>query len=404
MDNRSKYSNLSDDVRQSEHEQCELMTAFGKIACAGSNSLQALSGDDKSWGDFTCMVCDATELQTPGRLYWDKDISDESWKEVIAALSVVTQQAEFEKAPRPRILMAVAIRRIFNHISDPDYLDLDISPLGKWIINAMTRSTRELRIAASSALMVFLGHDVPEKVRNKNRRDMMQFFLELTKRNAPSVQETLIMTYGQAARTCGEIERQIILGQLVEYLGHTNTVIYGAAFNELLYLSEHLNISTAEMLRAYWKTIGYKVVSEINSKPQKAQLLGQIVEMSVPMLLCDIHPHVIPTLVLNKRKDVIRRIAKAKDTTAEDVCMQPSLGAILALLLCQTGDDIEKRAMDSLVAVAPGFRDERFPLHELIVQEAAVAACEVLKMAADSDEAGGNKQIVSIGSRFIHHG
>jgi serine/threonine-protein kinase ATR len=76
--------------------------------------------------------------------------------------------------------------------------------------------------------------------------------------------------------------------------------------------------------------------------------------------------------------------------------MQPSLGAILALLLCQTGEDVEKRAMDSLVAVAPGFRDERFPLHELIVQEAAVAACEVLKMAADSDEAGGSKQIVRV--------
>ena len=34
-------------------------------------------------------------------------------------------------------------------------------------------------------------------------------------------------------RICSEAELQIILGQLVEYLGHTNTVIYGAAFNEV---------------------------------------------------------------------------------------------------------------------------------------------------------------------------
>ena len=48
--------------------------------------------------------------------------------------------------------------------------------------------------------MVFLKDGVPEKVRDKNRRGVMQFFLELTKRNVPSVQETLIMAYGQAAR------------------------------------------------------------------------------------------------------------------------------------------------------------------------------------------------------------
>jgi serine/threonine-protein kinase ATR len=148
------------------------------------------------------------------------------------------------------------------------------------------------------------------------------------------------------------------------------------------------------MLRPYWKTIGYKVVCEINNKPQKAQLLGHIVEMSVPMLLCDIHPHVIPILVLNKRKDVIRRIAKAKDTTVEDVCMQPSLAPILALLLCQTGPDVEQRTMDCLIAVAPGFRDDRFPLQELIVQEMASTACEVLKMAVDRDEGG--KQAVFV--------
>lgn len=35
------------------------------------------------------------------------------------------------------------------------------------------------------------------------------------------------------SRTCSEVEREIVLGQLVDYLGHTNTVIYGAAFNEV---------------------------------------------------------------------------------------------------------------------------------------------------------------------------
>lgn len=48
--------------------------------------------------------------------------------------------------------------------------------------------------------MVFLEDRIPDAVRDKNRRAMIQFFVELTKRNATSLQETLIMAYGQAAR------------------------------------------------------------------------------------------------------------------------------------------------------------------------------------------------------------
>jgi serine/threonine-protein kinase ATR len=147
---REKYLNMPEDPLHSEHDQCKLLSAFGRIACASSRCLQAPAANSDDWREFTCIVCDATEPQTHEQsIHWDKDISDETWKDVIAALDAITQEDKFNKSSKPRVLMAIAIRRVFSHISDPEYLDLEISPLGKWLINAMTRSLRELRITAS---------------------------------------------------------------------------------------------------------------------------------------------------------------------------------------------------------------------------------------------------------------
>lgn len=147
---REKFSEMDEDSPHSEHEQCELLSAFGRIACAGSHCLQPPVADKNNWHHFRCVACDTTESENHDRsIHWDKDSSDESWKDVVAALNSIIAEDHFDKFSKPRILMAVAIRRIFTHISEPDYLDLEISPLGKWLINAMTRSLRELRIAAS---------------------------------------------------------------------------------------------------------------------------------------------------------------------------------------------------------------------------------------------------------------
>lgn len=387
---RAKYADLSADPQLSEQEQCELLSAFSRIACAGSNCLQPSESSAGHWNDFSCRMCDAAK---PSRreesVYWDRDSHEEPWKEVIAAMITITQEEQLQKASKPRVLLAVAIGRLFNHISDSDYLNLEISSLGEWLLKSMTRSLRELRIAASQSLMAFLRDDISKQVRDKNRRATMQFFAELTRRNVISQQETLIMAYGQAARVCSEVERQIILGQLVEYLGHTNTVIHGTAANELESLADDRNTLPRELLRPYWRTIGFSVVNELHTKPQKARFVADLTTQnkSIQELLLAIQGDVLPVLVLNKRKDVLQLIAQAKKTTIEELCSQPRrhLACILALLLCQTGKDVEKRAMEALITVAPGFRHIEQELHHLVSQEPAFAACEILELAADRD-------------------
>lgn len=143
-----------------------------------------------------------------------------------------------------------------------------------------------------------------------------------------------------------------------------------------------------DLLRPYWRTIGYSVVNEIQNKPQKADYVCELTKLSRDQLLLLIHGDILPVLVLNKRKDIVQMIAAARQTPVEDCFLQPrhNLANILALLLSQPGQDVERRAMDTLHAVAPGFRGDGNELYHLIQMEPVFVACEVLKLAADRDE------------------
>ncbi|KAF2791318.1 hypothetical protein K505DRAFT_376871 [Melanomma pulvis-pyrius CBS 109.77] len=381
-----RYLDISDG---SEDQRCELLAAFGKIACAGSGCLKSAQSDKIHWTKMTCTVCDASYTpQRDEKTYWNNSDYGEDWKDVTAAMLSITEINEFQESSKPRILLALAIRRVFNHISDPDYLNLDVCSLGQWLLKSLNRSLRELRIAAARSLMTFLRDDIPKSIRGKNRMLTLGFLHELSKRDVLSEQETLIMAYGQAARVCGEDELPIILLQLVEYLGHTNALICGMAYNELASIAEAFSTTPMELLRPFWRSIGFAVIKDIHNKPQKAQQLSDLTEQSVNSLLLLTHTDTLPHLVLTKRKDILERIATARGTSIQDICTQPrrNLAGILALLLCQPVADLEKSAMDALVAVAPAFRENGNDLSSWVKLEPVMVACEVLKSAADQHE------------------
>jgi serine/threonine-protein kinase ATR len=319
-------------------------------------------------------------------MYWDlHEECNEDWKDVISALLAITEMQEFQESTKPRVLMASALRRVFNHISDTDYLNLANSSLGKWLLASMSRSFRELRIAAVQGLMVFLRDDIASPVKEENRMSTLGFFQTLSKKDTLYVHETLIMAYGQAARVCGEDELPIILLQLVEYLGHTSTLICGMAYTEIDAIAEALHLEVKELLRPFWRSIGVAVFKDFHNKPQNAQQLADLCEQHVSELLLSTQAEILPHLVLTKRKEMLQRIATARRTSIQDVCMQPRrhLANIIALLLCQPVNDVEKSAMEALVAVAPGFRENGYDLSDLIKLEPVLVACEILKMMTD---------------------
>jgi serine/threonine-protein kinase ATR len=129
-------------------------------------------------------------------------------------------------------------------------------------------------------------------------------------------------------------------------------------------------------------------MKDLHNKPQKAQQLSDLTEQSVSSLLLLTQAEILPHLVLTKRKDILQRIATARGTTIQDICTQPrrNLAGILALLLCQQVTDVEKSAMETLVAVAPAFQENDNDLSDWVKLEPVLVACEVLKAAADQHD------------------
>jgi serine/threonine-protein kinase ATR len=133
-----------------EVQQFELLSAFAKIACAGSRCLQTPSDSSRQWNTSTCSLCDDTNtLYQDAGSYWNEMGGGEDWKDAIAGMLTIIKEPKFQSSPKARVLMAVAIGRMFNHISDVDYLKLESCELGQWLLGSMSRSLRELKLAAT---------------------------------------------------------------------------------------------------------------------------------------------------------------------------------------------------------------------------------------------------------------
>jgi serine/threonine-protein kinase ATR len=147
---RNKYDAMPDDSQDNEAQQCELLSAFAKIACGGSRCLKAPVFGSEKWKASICTLCDMPGMREQHfSPYWNEQGDDEDSKDAIAAMILITKESKFQNSPKARVLMAVAIGRVFNHISDVDYLNLEMCELGQWLLGSLSRSLRELKLASA---------------------------------------------------------------------------------------------------------------------------------------------------------------------------------------------------------------------------------------------------------------
>lgn len=136
----------------SEDARCTLLSEklLGRVACAGSQCLVSANGSHDEFSNLSCKICDhplrILDQHIPP--YWNVNHHGEDWKEIVASLAALIEAPEVQKSKKPRILITLAIRRIFNHISDAEYLDLANSSLGQSCLRSLSSTLRELRIAA----------------------------------------------------------------------------------------------------------------------------------------------------------------------------------------------------------------------------------------------------------------
>ncbi|KAK3050228.1 serine/threonine-protein kinase M1 [Extremus antarcticus] len=342
--------------------------------------------------------CTSLEQLTPAAYYQLSDHDKYAVWQGLAQMAPVNAEAALEAAsaivepPGPeqnkqiRVLAMLAIRACVERTLHANYLDLRHSAFGQMCVQSLHSSIRELRFAAGQTLVAFLREELPEELRSGNRKFALEYLRRLSDRDIACEHDTLIAAWGYVAFACGDVELNLALLRLVDYLGHSNPLICGLAFAELEKLATTRQQSVEEMFKPYWSSVAVSVSQDLQTRPQKAQQICDLLGMDLNQWLVQTQQDTIPSLVLTKKTNILARIAAARGsgTTIVDLCMKPrtNLAATLAVLLVQSGPDVEEAASACLSEISTDFPD----LSSLVKLDATLVACFMLKYIGEQFE------------------
>ena len=363
----------------SEADQYIILDLLGLAACADSNG-QVSQGSDLS-SPSACSDCDIDLRNIDGARKVTGSL--ELLKTFVAIIPLI------QKSVTARTVGLLSLRRLLMHTDSVEFLSIGQSPLGEWCLQSLRSSSRDVRIAASSTLKIFMLSlsSIPSDVIHHNRVMALEFLQSLWNKNDAALQETTIIALTQIAQVCGDEELNIVLVRFVEYLGHTNPYISGLVYGELQKLAYSMKLPVSALLRPFWRTIGVTVIKNFQSRPSIAHHLCDLLGMKVDGLLMLIEEFVLPYLVLTRKHDIILRIALLHGPSMSpfDLCVQRrNLASILSFLLEQNSMESEDLIMALLTEVSPDFKEQ--DLGGWVRLNPDYIVCELLKAVVDAGE------------------
>lgn len=131
----------------SESQRCTIVKNLGLLSCALAGSLIEVPvvGPKWGWGPYKCSYCDAETVKSPPTV---RPCADDRNVELFKTLEVFLRLDNFQRSVEVRVWAMMSLKRMLNHTRDLMHLSLAQSSLGKWCINALQSSKREIRIAA----------------------------------------------------------------------------------------------------------------------------------------------------------------------------------------------------------------------------------------------------------------
>ncbi|KAI8262434.1 Protein kinase rad3 [Colletotrichum sp. SAR11_239] len=236
-----------------------------------------------------------------------------------------------------------------------------------------------LKKPASSAIDISVVH--------RNRKNALGLLKAASEKDTVIFHETGVMAWSQLGRVVTGDELNIVLHQLLEYLGSSNSLISSCAFNEINNLAAARHVAPRRLFEPFWRNLAYFAVKDMVARPQISRSLAEILQISVNEFLLLIQTHALPWLVLMKKRDVIQKIAEARGEKDVGFPVMDSIniGPVLGLLLVQDVPDVAQFTMARLVEFAPTLADTT--LADVIQAELVMVVLELLKAAAEADEA-----------------
>ncbi|KAJ5708031.1 hypothetical protein N7488_007832 [Penicillium malachiteum] len=364
-----------------EAQRSDLLDIMGKISCAITGSLEQRLSDVVGRDTTPCQTCDLEQgSQETGH---EKDT--EKFQELWAMFNFILPK--LTRTPGPRIAAMVALRRILMHSPCMEELHLSSSASGEFCLHSLRSSIRELRIATCNSVVAFVRSTLQPDIRRANFVIVLEWLKNLSEKNDMPLHEACVLALCCLAKVSDEEEKNIILLRLLEYLGHPNPYICAVAYNELSKLAQQFTLTPAGLFRPYWRTLSVVVVKNLQSRPYMAEQLCELLGMKVDSFLRLTEVHVLPYLVLTRKRDIICRIGASRDEVESpfDVCSEKNnLAAILAFLLAQESSNPEGMIMSLLAEIDPAFKGRT--LAELVRIEPILIACDLLKSLGEAGE------------------
>ncbi|KAK4200596.1 hypothetical protein QBC40DRAFT_68990 [Triangularia verruculosa] len=379
-------NSLADTYPQlTEGQKCRLIDLISRLLCAADNTVTVHKHSTSQTVDFQCPHCAGVGNMLP------TSFDDPEIKSVgLGYFTKLILHQDFIESRRPRVFAMVTLRRIARHVPGGEFWDIETSIPGKWCLQSLSSSVRELRIAAGRALSIFLdgfsAQEVDHNTIKRNTTRIISLLKSISDQNEVSLQETCIMAWGQVGRVVADAELNLVLIKLVEYLGHQNMMVSTVAFNEVMNLAAARDVTIDHLFRPFWPSLAFSVVKDLVSRPQTTQLVAELLQFSVHNLLKLLQRHALPWLVLSRKRDVIQKIAEArgeKESWAPCVDAE-NLPSILALLLVQQVPDVVEHSMALLQHTSAHFN--KSPLGDFLRTGPLLIAVELFKYAAAGDD------------------
>ncbi|UKZ81191.1 hypothetical protein TrVFT333_008963 [Trichoderma virens FT-333] len=366
-----------------QSNQSLALDLLSRICCVVDNNTRMKGSLDSISAPITCPICDESASSAP------KISSHNAKGEARQIFSKVVRLPSFSESRRPRIAAMITLRRLILHCEDAAFLNLETSGPGQWCLQSLNSSIRELRISAGRTLALFMPpkptHNMDEALLSRNRKNSIALLKSASEADPPLLIETRILAWGQLGRVVTEDELNLVLIKLLEYLGSSNNIESAFAFNELLSLAEARRSTPRRLFEPFWKSLAYMATKDIVQRPQRSRAIAELLQISVNELLLLIQSHALPWLVLDKRKDVIQKIAEARQETEiwRPLMDSHNTASVLSLLMLQESGSIEEFVKSNLDEISPHFH--ALSLADIVQSEPVLTAIELLKAAADAD-------------------
>lgn len=204
----------------SESQRCTIVKDLGLLSCALAGSLVEVPvvGPKWGWGPYKCSYCDAESVKSSSIV---RPCANDRNVELFKTLEVFLKLDNFQRSVEVRVWAMMSLKRMLNHTRDLVHLSLAQSSLGKWCINALQSSKREIRIAAGyvnfkmamaweakltkyyptrRTLPSFVGFDHDGNILKDNRVMIIEFLRNIPDGDDPPLQETCVLAWSQLGR------------------------------------------------------------------------------------------------------------------------------------------------------------------------------------------------------------